>query len=292
MKMRNLIFTLLKYSGLPLLARRMLQKSKVTIFIFHNPKNEVFLNSILYLNKYYNIVTLKDYIKVKNNSLSLPDYSVIITFDDGWKENYQLLPIIKKYKVPVTIFICSDLIGTNKHFWFTSVANSLSRSKLKRISNKDRVRALIDYGVDIEKDHGIMNRQILNIAEIKEMINTGLVDFQSHTKTHPILNRCTTDDSKKEIEKSKEGIEQITGKQVYALAFPNGDFSNREVELCKNSGYLCSLTIKPGFNSLVTDSFRLKRLGVRDTASYNEIIVKMSGLWGWVLMLRNLFRVC
>ena len=43
---------------------------------------------------------------------------MVVTFDDGHIKNHSLLPVFKKYQVPVTIFLCSGIVDTGKHFWF------------------------------------------------------------------------------------------------------------------------------------------------------------------------------
>src|SRR5262249_52809892 len=105
-------------------------------------------------------------------------------------------------------------------------------------------------------------------------------DFQSHTVFHPILPSCTPERARREIVESKEILERQYGLKIYALAYPNGDHSDRDVELLRVAGYSCGLTMIAGFNDWKTDPFRLRRFAVSDDAGLNELIVKSSGLWG------------
>ena len=121
-------------------------------------------------------------------------------------------------------------------------------------------------------------RQALSAAEIDEMRE--VVDFQSHTVYHPILPRCTPQRAHDEVAASKRDLEERFGLPIYALAYPNGDYSAREVAAAQAAGYACAVTLDFGFNSRTTPAFKLKRICINDDASVDEAIVKASGVWG------------
>lgn len=275
--MRNVLFKFLRYTGLPYLFREIIQRNRVTILLFHDISPEDADNIFGYLSRKYNIISLKNFIKAldrKDPSL-IPQKALIITFDDGHKGNYRLLPIIKKYGVPITIFLCSGIIGTNRHFWFKHTPSGHSVEKLKKIPNKERLYLLKEEGFEQTKE--FPSRQALSIEEIEKM--KGRVDFQSHTMFHPCLPRCTHLEAKKEIFDSKYKLEHELQLNIFAISYPNGDYSDRDIRLCKDAGYKCGVTVDDGFNTIMTDPFKLKRLSLNDTNDLNELIVKSSGLW-------------
>jgi peptidoglycan/xylan/chitin deacetylase (PgdA/CDA1 family) len=126
-------------------------------------------------------------------------------------------------------------------------------------------------------------RQALSDNEIAALKRE--VDFQCHTLLHPVLPRCSAERAKEEIAKAKAELEQRYGLSIYALAYPNGDYSDREIELVRTAGYDCALTLDGRVNRATTNPFRLDRMGVSDCASANELIVKASGLWDMLLRL-------
>jgi peptidoglycan/xylan/chitin deacetylase (PgdA/CDA1 family) len=83
----------------------------------------------------------------------------------------------------------------------------------------------------------------------------------------------------KEIAGSKSELEARFGLNIYAMAYPNGDYSDREIEIVRSAGYQCALTLDGGFNETNTDLLRLQRIPIYDQADLNELIVKASGLW-------------
>ncbi len=74
---------------------------------------------IKFLTKYYNVISLADYFELRNSKREIPKNTLIITFDDGYKDNYEsAFPILDKYKVPATIFLTSSFINNDNLFWW------------------------------------------------------------------------------------------------------------------------------------------------------------------------------
>lgn len=276
------IYKILRYSGLPLLFRELLQRNKVTILEFHNMKPENAGYAFPWLKKHYNIIGLQDYLNAAQSGKKLPKKAVIVTFDDGHKGNYELLPIIKKLQVPVTIFLCSDIIGTHRHFWFlhSKALFPERHQSLKELPNHLRLEKLAEsYGFEQTKEFDDI--QALSRAQIEEM--KPFVDFQSHTCFHPCLPQCDDKTSFDEIVLSKQHLERDYNLPINAISYPNGDYTDREVRFLKEAGYSCGITVDHGYNDLHSDLFRLKRISVNDARSLDELVVKSSGLYAFLL---------
>lgn len=276
--MNKALFKLLRYSGLPFIFRNTYQKNNVSILMFHDVDVDAAEKSFSYLVNRYTIISLNTFIEAyyKKDFSKIPPKSVIITFDDGHIGNYKLLPIVKKYNIPITIFLCSGIINTNRHFWFMTDQDKYDVQKLKGKKTKERLELLSTVGFHNEKEYE--TPQALSIDQIEEMKD--YVNFQSHTVYHPILTMCTDNESKNEILFSKEQLESTYKLTINSIAYPNGDYSEREISYVKQSGYKCAVTTEQGFNSLQSDIFKLKRFSVNDTKDLNEFIVKSSGVWG------------
>lgn len=276
-RFRKTIFIIIRLTLIPFFIREFIQRKRVTIILFHNIKREFFDMHIRILKSRYNIISLNDYILAKKEKRvdKLPPKSLIITIDDGHKSNFDLMPIFIKCNIPVTIFLCSGLIGTNRHFWFLHPTNIQNYEYLKKISDKKRLEILNSFGFEEKKEFG--DRQALSKNEIDEMKK--IVDFQSHTIFHSCLPTCSKEKSYEEIVQSKKDLEHFYGFKIYALSYPNGDYSNRDITTAKRNGYICGLTLDVGFNSQNTDIFKLKRMNIPDDADINELLVKTSGFW-------------
>ncbi|MGQ1891778.1 polysaccharide deacetylase family protein [Thermophagus sp. OGC60D27] len=271
-------------SGLPWLFRHFLQKKKVTILMFHHPSPEYFDKAITALKKRYNIISLSRFMDTTQaNKWSLPAYPLIVTLDDGWASNYALLPVLEKHQIPVTIFLMAAMANTNRHPWFSFVNNQKQKKELKTVSNSSRISALNRMGFVETKEYD--TRLILNKEEIVDMQQSGLVEFGSHTLFHPILPHCNDNTALEEIQLSKKKTEELTGKPCRFFSFPNGDYSERDIRLCKKAGYEAAVTLDVGYNSRNDDPFRLKRISVPDNATISELLVKASGFWAFFKVL-------
>ena len=283
---RNIFFAILRFSLLPFVIRLLVQRKKITIIAYHDINPQIADKHFNILKKRYNIISLKNYLNAKRNAGTkiLPQKSLIITFDDGNCGNYKLIPILKKYNIPATIFICSGIVGTNRHFWFKGKVDNETREFLMKAPDEERIEKLSSYGFEEEKE--FENRQALSDKEIEEM--KGVVDFQAHTILHPILTNCSLERTEREIIQCKENLKDRYKLDIYAFSYPNGDYSSREIEILKEAGYECAVTIEPGFNSLDTDVYKLKRIAIWDKADINELLVRTSGLWSF---LQKLFKL-
>lgn len=278
--MRTLIFKILRFSGLPFLFRELIQRNKVSILLFHDLSKEIAEQTFSYLSRHYNIIDLNDFIEAceKKDQSKIPPKALIITFDDGHIRNYELLPVIKKLNIPVTIFLCSSIINTNRHYWFKYKDMPVPAAGLKRLANKERLKILSEVGFSQDQDFDYPHA--LNKVQVEEM--KPFVNLQSHTRFHPCLPTCNDAEARDEIFQSKECLTYGYGLNINAIAYPNGDYSDRDIRLTKEAGYKCGITVDFGFNTIHTDLFKLKRLSVNDTSDLNELIVKASGVWAFL----------
>jgi peptidoglycan/xylan/chitin deacetylase (PgdA/CDA1 family) len=276
-----LAFGVLRWSGVPFIFRQFLQYDKVTIITYHSPRLTNAKHHFRALRKRYNIIPLAEYVRARTRGCrsGLPPKSLIITMDDGHRTNFELKPLLKELNIPLSIFLCSGLVGTRRHYWWRHLETPEEAQACKRISDADRIQLLAAKGFRPDKEYS--ERDALSDVEIEEL--KPYVDFQAHTVTHPILPACTDEVAEREIRDCKSELEAKYGLSIYALALPNGDYSERDLRLAGKFGYRCALTQESGFNDQNTDLFRLRRIALQDDCSINELLVKTSGLWGFLL---------
>ncbi|MFL6713491.1 MAG: polysaccharide deacetylase family protein [Sulfurifustis sp.] len=275
--MRDVVFFLLRLTGLPLLLREVIQRRRVSILCYHDPAPEDFARHLRLLTRIYNVISLERYLAWRRDSaVALPPKPLVITLDDGHRGNYALAGVLAQYRIPVTIFLCSAIVGTRRRFWWKDLSGA-DREQLKRMSDAERLQALARNGFDETEEYP--ERHALSADEIQAL--RAHADFQSHTRFHPILPSCDDARAADEIGVSKAELEQRFGLDVNALAYPNGDYTARDAMLARQAEYTCALTIDGGYNDRATDVYRLHRFRMSDAATNSEVVVKASGLWSF-----------
>ena len=251
-RLRAVVFWLLRRSGVPWLVRH-IQRRRVTILVYHNPSPAVLERHLELLCRLYHVVSLREYVEKRTP----PPGSLVVTLDDGYAANFALRDVFARFSVVPTIFVCTGIVGTRRGFWFRHVGD-----------------AAFDPGEERAE------REALSDEEIKELI--AVADIQAHTVTHPILPRCTAEQAEIEIADSKRDLEQRFGLDVYALAYPIGEYTEREAQLARQAGYRCALAVGGRTNDESADLYALRRITVDDHDGVDELVVKASGVWPWL----------
>lgn len=101
--------------------------------------------------------------------------------------------------------------------------------------------------------------------------------FESHTLTHPRLPGCDDDTARREIADSRSRVESLTGERCRHFAYPAGAYSDRDVRLAAEAGYLSSRTVDVGWNRNGADPHRLTLLSI-DPPSVTMLVAELSGL--------------
>jgi hypothetical protein len=142
-----------------------------------------------------------------------------------------------------------------------------------------RIRDINDnFFTRLEIPRNGSERSFLSWEEVRAMRESGVVRFGSHTRSHVIL---TTVDEKlifEELSRSKERLlgEKAVSESFIPFSYPNGDHTDRIVEMVRRAGYSMALTTRRGDNRYMNgpvDVFRLKRIGIhQDMSSTNSLL--------------------
>jgi peptidoglycan/xylan/chitin deacetylase (PgdA/CDA1 family) len=123
-----------------------------------------------------------------------------------------------------------------------------------------------------------LDRTAMNWETIKKIHEEGLMEIESHSMTHPHLNRKKTGETEEDYEKrikwefteSKRIIEEKLNKKVYYFAYPYGGYNSMVMRLLKESGYKASVTVQWDKNTIETNPFALRRRGVFGNVTLNK----------------------
>lgn len=281
---KETLYALVRASGLARLVQRLVGPSRVGILVYHHPRPEVLDRHLRYLRTVGHAVPLDTLVEAlrRRDFSRIPPRSVVVTIDDGHRSNRELLDVLARHGVVATIFLCTRIVGTRRRFWWTALDPSETR-RLMRVPNSERERHLRER-LGLAPEDEVEERQALSFEELAEMAQ--LADFEPHTRFHPILPLCDETECRKEIVGSKRDLERLLGRPCRHFAYPNGAHTEREVEIVRAAGFASARTIEHGWNGVDTDPYRLKVLGIDDTASINALAAHLAG----VGVLRDLLR--
>ncbi len=305
--------------------RRKISKSQVIILVYHrigpvtdkwsiNPMlhHKLFEEQINYFSKNFEIISLNALSEMITKG-TIPEKAVVITFDDGYKDNYEVaFPILKKYNAPATIFLATGAIEEKKLFWWDLINYVLFHTDMKSIdiqgigsyqliSNEDKIETGLNIQeklkkMDNNKKESIIEElinltdvnipeklgknYILSWREIKRMEKKG-IEFGSHTVNHPILTNVSLDEAKWEIINSKNCIEENLATEVKSFAYPNGDYNAKILSLVENLGFSSSVSVFPmrPIKNSVSKLYQLNRINAT-LKDFNILKLYLCGLRG------------
>jgi peptidoglycan/xylan/chitin deacetylase (PgdA/CDA1 family) len=111
---------------------------------------------------------------------------------------------------------------------------------------------------------GRATHRLLSPEEVVDLAKGELIEIGAHTVTHSALSALPEEMQRHEIQKSKDFLDALIGKQVISFAYPHGRYSPRTVALVRDLGLRCACTTDPGSVDTLADCFRLPRTHVKD----------------------------
>lgn len=271
--MRQFVSFLLYCIGMVVNRRKM----RVLSIYFHNPAPEVFEKIIRWAERHhYQFIDRETFIDWIKGKRDLKQKSLFISFDDAWKGNLNLLPIIERHNVPITIFSPVEPLRSG-NFWWEFVAKKIGYHNMQSYK-------LLPYSdfrqkVDALKNEIALERSAMTEEELQQISKHPLVDIQSHTYTHPILTRLPDDVLQEELHNSKKELEALLDKKITSFSYPNGDFSEREVEAVKKE-YETAFTTEQNYPKRGGNPLRIPRIAQAN--DYWSNLAKITGTWKWI----------
>lgn len=246
--MRNMfkltLFFILEYSGSNALFRY-LNRGKIKVLMYHSisPVGSYFNNSVSeseficqinYLLKHYSILSVTQdgqFLNVVPNKVN-----VLLTFDDGFKDNYTIAaPILSRFGLSAVFFVIGECLESG-------AAPSFVKNRLGKSPIPDVYRTV-------------------NVSEAIEMHHMGMI-IGSHGQVHVDYSKVSFEDGMKDALESKVLIEKEIEKPVALFAFPWGKY--QELHLVKLAGVYRRIFItQHGFNA--QDDFMFHRNEISNT---------------------------
>jgi peptidoglycan/xylan/chitin deacetylase (PgdA/CDA1 family) len=224
---------------------RLRRRTRCTVLLYHRV-NDVstdnlttserrFTEHMTLLRKRYPVLSLSDAAESLGAGRYLGPNVVVITFDDGYADNYDVAaPILQHFGLPATFFVTAGLVGTSRPF---------------------------DH--DAGSPHRFTN---LSWEQVRSLAARGF-EIGSHGMTHKNLSRCTRDDARAEIVQSREILSEKLGRPPRSFAYPFGgphDITSEILDEIRQAGFEMVASAYGGVNIGGMDPLNVLRVAAGD----------------------------
>lgn len=175
----------------------------------------------------YNVVSLEEAIDYIKNKQTIPQKTVVITFDDGYKDFLEAFKILNEYNFPVTVFLPTSFIGSVNAWETEEMSNSIS---------------------------------LLTVDDIQYLRTQG-VSFQAHSHNHIPLERTSEQELDSEVKMCKNLLLEIGINSNY-FSYPSGSFTEESKLILQKFGFQAGLTCISTLASSDSDLFEIPRIFV------------------------------
>lgn len=257
---------------------------------------EEFYEHMSWIKKQCDVLSENELIDyVKSGKRSGKRVGVVVTFDDGYIDNYtQAFPILKNLEIPAIFFIPFNAIEQRELGWWDQISWMVDHTVIDRAlvhglqldfstadgkadsilelqrfckqSSGERVADLMEIlppklGVELPTSEQA-SAEMMSWEQLREVADNGIA-IGSHTISHKILSKISRDQQAFEIGESKRKIEEKVGKSVRTIGYPVGGrdtFTPVSKELARESGYDLAFSFYSGFiNGEAIDEFDMPR---------------------------------
>jgi peptidoglycan/xylan/chitin deacetylase (PgdA/CDA1 family) len=253
------------------------------------------------LQELYRVVPLPELRALLAGSAPLEAPVAVVTFDDGYRDNYQhALPILVRRQVPATFFLSLDFVAAQRGFWFDRLAAAAAgwqaapavRETLRPhlpeplaaaldgpAPRSERLRAAAAFLKrlpDAERQAAMQVLEALAPAapgceplrwsEVQALREAGM-HVGAHGVQHAILTRLPPQAARLELTHSLRTLSERLGTEVCDFAYPNGDADDGVARLAAEAGVRLGFTMQPAALRPGADLMRLGRRNVCEETS-------------------------
>jgi peptidoglycan/xylan/chitin deacetylase (PgdA/CDA1 family) len=252
-----------------------------------------FRRQMQWLKDHAHPVSEQNIIECLRSKKSFKKPCALVTFDDGYRDNYTIAyPILKELGIPAIFFIPTDSINTRRVGHWDLIAWLLKktatpylvfdgerfdlrqhrdgaikhfqvRAKMSSAEeNKILIKQLVEACAVALPAPEVQDRELMNWQEILEVAQNN-VTIGAHTHTHPCLSRLDAATQRQEMSLSKAILEEKIGQAVRSIAYPFGGpsyYNADTLQMAAACGYDLGFSFLTGFNHLKDFStFDVKR---------------------------------
>lgn len=318
---RRLIANTLYYSGVLWLIASIRFHRRAFVLMYHrvlpagadtfsadsiSVRPETFARQMTFLRRHFRVLSIDELAEHLNSGRDLPPRSCVVTFDDGWRDNFEhALPVLRDQQVPAVVFVATNYIGGDDCFWQERLARLMFnavRSGAEACSLVEQIvgspglgardpadqRRLIREAVDALKNRtqneiaalearvraalgGTMvnlgEDRFMDWAQVTALTQGTRISVGSHGCSHTPLTKLSEEGAELELNEAGKRIATAVGVPTASIGYPNGNYDDTVVRLTRAAGYQLGFTTDKGYVGDVRDPFKLPRINIHEGAS-------------------------
>lgn len=187
----------------------------------------------------------------------LPARSVMLTFDDGYLDNYvHAYPILRQHGLHAVIFTVTDWVGDGP---------------ARPVAGESYAPALLNHSECYERiKTGRADDAVMRWSEVERTQAEGVFEFHSHTASHTRWDKISANTAEKcgalrdDLKRSQETLRQHLGLSSGHLCWPQGYFDADYLSVAREMGFTHLYTTRPGTASPNAEAASLPRIVVKD----------------------------
>ncbi len=264
-----------------LLVSRIMKSQGVPVLLYHRvikePLNSpvyavslpIFEKQMKYLSaEGYRTVSCLDLIRYVNGEITLPDKSFVITFDDGFQDNYDAIKIARQFGFNPVLFIATGFIGC-EYDYLPFLGDCCKSNFSKRKAVKGKV-------------------SFLTGQQLRELKKMG-VEIFPHTVNHRKLTAIGYEQQREEIEDSQKILHDLLGIDSRFFCYPYGEYNNDSISILSGLNYYGAFAVRDGLNQKGDTPFALKRHDVTGF-SRSHFRLLLTEQFAWYHKMGKLYR--
>lgn len=271
---------------------------------------------IAYLKRFAEIISPSDISSVRRRATGR---SILITFDDGYRDNYELaFPVLKRHGVPAAFFICTGFLDRGELAWWDEIAWMVRNATVNEIPENawlghlplrddearelairaalarykelpgDQTRAFLTFlagATGAGRFAGDAHDLWMTWDMVREMRDAGMT-IGAHTDSHPLLGRLSPKEQEREILTSRDRLTAELGTPPSVFAYPVGKAGAYDLatkRLLQQAGFTYGFNFIGGHQPFATfDAYDVRRsyVGHRMSQPTFEAVVTLPTVFG------------
>lgn len=252
-----------------------------------------------YLKNNYRVLPIEEFSEILLSKKRFPAKSVVLTFDDGYADNYlEALPILEKHQLQALFYISTGTLNTSNEYWWDAVERIVLYGKqpsekmmleaggvsfdlngdrhllyesllpvLRRLPSETREQKIKHLAEVFHNNDGRPSHRAMRWDELKAMHQSASAVIGAHTHLHPSLGKLNVEEQEQEILRSKSILEQQLNCSIEHFSYPFGtklDFTEDTIRICRKAGFKMVAANFPKFANRKSNPFAFPRHLVRD----------------------------